>query len=46
MSTYTITEFDVLTGVQITREMTPEEIAEHEAMFLNLSDSTDLDNEE
>jgi len=28
MSTYTITEYDVATGIETTREMTPEEIAD------------------
>ena len=28
MEKYTISEFDVLTGVETTRELTPEEIAE------------------
>lgn len=28
MEPYTITEYDVLTGIETTREMTPEEIAD------------------
>ena len=31
MEPYTITEYDAVTGVEVHREMTAEEIAEHEA---------------
>lgn len=36
MNTYTITEYDVATGIETTREMTPEEAAEHEAYLATL----------
>ena len=36
MNTYTITEFDVSTGIETTREMTAEEAAEHEAYLATL----------
>jgi hypothetical protein len=36
MNTYTITEFDVGTGIETTREMTAEEAAEYEAYLATL----------
>jgi hypothetical protein len=36
MNTYTITEYDVATGIETTREMTAEEAAEHEASLATL----------
>jgi hypothetical protein len=36
MEPYTITEYDAITGVESHRQMTPEEVAEHEAYLATL----------
>jgi hypothetical protein len=43
MEPYTITEYDVLTGVEVHREMTAEEIAGHEAYLATLPDSDSVE---
>jgi hypothetical protein len=35
MSKPIVTEYDAITGVTVNREMTPEEISEHEAVIAN-----------